>query len=721
MNRDNKVQAQPDCDEVRKKLDKLDRLLSMLPELASKIDKERLIKHFVREARKLVNADHTHVRSVDWIDEKLVLLARDPEEDPVSKSPEYSSVSVKKGAEKAIVGRVFRNGESEIIQDVQKDEDFIKYLEEIKDENLIKYLKTIERAIVVPLLLDRKAIGVLTATRLRKTENTELPLAFTKDDSIILSHFATHAAIALRNAWLSRAATWQPLQDDRGETVTVEVLCQEVVKEVVRNTGATDSRVRFVDWEGKRIVPGTVRWPYDTGREPQNLEVCARKIGHGGCVAGEVAGTLSPKLSNDLKNETLFIEFVKCVEKQKSLTLKQLEALERWQKAVEEAGETFNPQDFFKEEFKTLQEHEYPEEEKEKIEKRLNVLTNLTNIEQVKDSLRMQKNAVEELYNAQEKYIEYLKTLNSEVAVPILLGKNLCGVLNAHSSKKGWFTESDQAILQALAGCVATALMGHQQRVLNEIQKIEQKMTAGWEFDEIAELVADGIKQEAFLIVPTERTFPLLYICKTPVHPKELVDDQQHFGGKFEPQPRVSVLKKLEKENIVLSDYLSISSMLNDVIEKLRKGEIVLSKYEREEIELLTVPIRNDGLGFQAIRKLAEKPMEPVFIVRENVDDPVSGGSDSAKKHGVVSTACLPLAFGGIVYGLLYIHILERHFFTQLEKETLTLFAAQAAIVLKNVPALKRSFEEPTYERIYGAELIKQCILPLHEAGTAGY
>lgn len=251
--------------------------------------------------------------------------------------------------------------------------------------------------------------------------------------------------------------------------------------------------------------------------------------------------------------------------------------------------------------------------------------------------------------------------------MPILLGNKLIGILHVHSTEKNWFTESDKAILQALAGRVALGIIEHQQRSLSKLQEIVQRMTASIYFDEIAELIAEGIKDVVVLAAP-EKISPLLYVCDTPESPRMLLKDQQNFGKKFKPKERKS---PTETENGLL------------------------------------VPVRNDGLAWEAIKKLAEKPDEPSFIVRENVDDPVSGGSDIAQERGVITTVCTPLVFGGDVYGLLCIHINERHFFSGLEKEILTFFAAHAAVVLKN---LGRRSKERTYSNVYENKLINEII-----------
>jgi hypothetical protein len=106
---------------------------------------------------------------------------------------------------------------------------------------------------------------------------------------------------------------------------------------------------------------------------------------------------------------------------------------------------------------------------------------------------------------------------------------------------------------------------------------------------------------------------------------------------------------------------------------------------------------REKGLGSTAISIANEE--EP-FVAAEDVQD--GGGSPTAKIAGIKSTCCLPLVFKGTVVGLLYVHFTEKHFFTAEERQILSMFAASAAIAIKNATTL------PSYDYLVGDSLLAE-------------
>lgn len=290
------------------KIDKYQRVMDALPRLASQIDKKELVKYIIEKVYELVRADHTHVRVVDWLNNKLVLeeyVIR--EQDLRLNYPEFNSLDI----DSAICGRVFRNKKSEVIPNAQEDKDFTAYLNKITNKELLDHLKRVGPVVCVPLLIEKKPIGVLTAVRMRKTRDAPLPTSFTKEDEEILTNFANYVAVALRNAWLFEVAIWQPSEIGLNGKKGIDLgnLCSEVVKEAKKRTGASEGRVCFIDWRDECLIPGTIWW-HDEYKGP-DLKVCVRKIGI--CPVGVAAEKMCAKLCNNLKEDIDFQKFINCV------------------------------------------------------------------------------------------------------------------------------------------------------------------------------------------------------------------------------------------------------------------------------------------------------------------------------------------------------------------------------------------------------------------------
>lgn len=132
----------------------------------------------------------------------------------------------------------------------------------------------------------------------------------------------------------------------------------------------------------------------------------------------------------------------------------------------------------------------------------------------------------------------------------------------------------------------------------------------------------------------------------------------------------------------------------------------------KKENNLGPIPIRSNGLGWNVIEKWKQREDKiknglatkngHLFIASLDVDNPNSGlGSRSALEYGIKTTGCIPLIFEYRVYGLLYLHCTERHFFTDAEIYALEAFSTQAAIAINNARLTGNSYEE-----LYGKKIL---------------
>ena len=105
--------------------------------------------------------------------------------------------------------------------------------------------------------------------------------------------------------------------------------------------------------------------------------------------------------------------------------------------------------------------------------------------------------------------------------------------------------------------------------------------------------------------------------------------------------------------------------------------------------------------------------MKPL-IISDALDDPEFNASESVVNLKLLSVMCAPLMYRGDLFGMLYVgndRLVNR--FEQKSLDTLTIFAAQASLLLQNAMLvndlkienleLKKKAEEMQYGEIIGA------------------
>lgn len=636
-------------------------ILKNLESFTSTSTSKDLIGQICKEADAFVSADYTHIRLINWSKNILEIMPWSAQGQDIPKYEQYLSIK----ANEAIGGYVFTEKTTRVSSNLQDEPEFKLFLQSKKQPvdsvdrgsaypAFIVSLELAGPAIVVPLLLESKCIGVLSVVRAYNEINGKLPEPFTQNDTLYIERFANFAAIAIRNFNLLKAVSWRP-----DENVNPDTLCQSVVSKAQSETGANKGQVRFYNWNKAFLVPGTVQWTNSV--ELIICELCACENGH--CTSCRVVQTKTPLLINSLKSDKDFQELLAAAGERDEFNMQLIEALTKClvfakTKSIQEIKEFCN---------QVLAEIQHISSGTLIIEKRF-TLPSDTEKGKINDFFEKQIIFLKNLSQEWKIYLCDLQGMKSEIAVPILYGKLIIGVLAIQSDKENWFTESDVLFLQTLANRVASSIMEHQQNILKELLNISNQMTTCLRYDKVAEMLSNGAKQGIARLAATTKVYPLLYVCKEPKVPDDLLDtgNSDKFGQSFSFEPSISAAS-------VDKDW----------------GKTNVS---------------NTGLGFEAINEYSERKLEDhVFTVRENVDDPISGGSDAARNRGIQTTACIPLTYNRLVYGLFYIHVNPRYFFTELEKDALVLFAKQAAIVLKNILILG---EGQQYDEVFGEALI---------------
>lgn len=515
-----------------------------------------------------------------------------------------------------------------------------------------------------------------------KIENKIIGLLFISKYEFI-KELSEKISISLRNSYFYESNFWKPTSNET--TQTIGDICNAIVDESKKKTGADDGKVRLVCWKDKYLVPGASKWH---GKKYLDPRVYIRERSKG--LAGSVIESGDSIFWNNLNDQEIFNDVIIFADAKKKDCKELNDNLKDIIKLADPKLDDYKINKLFNNHQCGDNLNSLKNTRKELCE-RLNYLKKLEN-DKRKDSLELQIMDLDNLYESWKNYLKELEEWKCGIAIPIFLNNEPVGVLNLHSKIDNWFNTSDHAICKALANQVGYALLEHQNKSTNSILDFVKITTE--KISEVNEPITFKNKiithlNESiinFLVLGDEQLnsdniFTLLYKCKRPMSPERLISYKNRFDEQFERVYRPSQINES-----LIKEYL-----------------------------LLNIKIRGDGIGYESILKAKSNPESTSFLVRGNIENAISRGSESAINHGILTTACLPLIFERKVYGLIYVHIYNNmHFFTQIEEEILKKFAHNTAIVLKNLNELYHQEEERKkeilYEKRFGNELLIDCI-----------
>ena len=138
-----------------------------------------------------------------------------------------------------------------------------------------------------------------------------------------------------------------------------------------------------------------------------------------------------------------------------------------------------------------------------------------------------------------EIYLEFFPGTRSELAVPMLAGDELRGVLNVESPTPNNFNESDERLLQGLAGLAVVALQNAERytKAEKEAQRFELLYKAGQELSKITELTQLEQAYDIVLQIAEEFSQSLVVIRRYDEDTQELVLErasQHQYSSLFE-------------------------------------------------------------------------------------------------------------------------------------------------------------------------------------------
>ena len=111
-------------------------------------------------------------------------------------------------------------------------------------------------------------------------------------------------------------------------------------------------------------------------------------------------------------------------------------------------------------------------------------------------------------------YIQINPKSRSELCVPMTIGERVIGVINAESTKAGFFTEDDERLLMTIAGQLATAIerlrterAEHEQRILAEaLRDIASALNSTLDFNTVMDRILENIGR----VVPSDTAMIML-------------------------------------------------------------------------------------------------------------------------------------------------------------------------------------------------------------------
>ncbi len=163
-----------------------------------------------------------------------------------------------------------------------------------------------------------------------------------------------------------------------------------------------------------------------------------------------------------------------------------------------------------------------------------------------------------------------------------------------------------------------------------------------------------------------------------------------------------------------------LENLMDEVIEVTRadKGFLILMESDNAQVKVARNLLKEnledaEGRVSDSIVKRVVTSMKPL-IISDALDNPEFNASESVVNLKLLSVMCAPLMYRGDLFGLIYVgndRLVNR--FEQKSLDTLTIFAAQASLLLQNAMLvndlkienleLKKKAEEQQYGEIIGA------------------
>ena len=230
---------------LAQRLDEIAALELVSQRMTRELDLHDVLEQLVEVASKATNSDIGEVALVDEQNQTLRSFAR--------RGPDDWAPTEEWPVAEGITGRALRRGQAEVVDNVQKDSDYLDTSDNTCSE------------LVAPIILDGQRLGIINLESVKGN-------AFTFDHLRFVSNLAEHAAIAIQNARLFEAAERRAEEFTVLHNVAIDLLTttdiyqslQVIARTALKRTQATKVHIYLYDSEDDELTLGTSL--YDDGQ-----------------------------------------------------------------------------------------------------------------------------------------------------------------------------------------------------------------------------------------------------------------------------------------------------------------------------------------------------------------------------------------------------------------------------------------------------------------------
>lgn len=294
-------------------------------------------------------------------------------------------------------------------------------------------------------------------------------------------------------------------------------------------------------------------------------------------------------------------------------------------------------------------------------------------------------------------YIEWTPETKSELAVPMLYGKKLIGVLNVESFHLGAFEKSDCELLTALAGHAAIAIENarlyeeiHKQvKIVDSLNKVGAKITANIEQIPIMREIAKGLNEIVEADIPLvylydqeKDEFTDIYYGDVSEEWTKCVPREEGAGVKAIKEKQIVVFHEDDEETPGISTFAKKKGVKTTIAIPLIYWFSIDAEFEDDMNESsISEKMKNifKAKGFAVSGNASvTKEKENKWVITDEEKNFIV-----RNEYGMLNI--YPPTFGDVAIGAMYLHFLgEKHYLEDEEEKELLQLAKRTRTIVKD-------------------------------------